>query len=170
MVPVVGVEPTLQKEHDFESCASAIPPHRHIKNLLFSDLWVVRIFDRWSFIAVYGVPWEIHSSVVTPTSLHRVASLLALRVSDELFFVRIFDRWSFIAVYGVPWEIRTPDLLIRSQTLYPAELRAQVPSTWCAQIYMVHPPSTTIFAFGDAYSTLLRSSYMVPRTGLEPVR
>jgi hypothetical protein len=23
MVPVVGVEPTLQKEHDFESCASA---------------------------------------------------------------------------------------------------------------------------------------------------
>ena len=23
MIPVVGVEPTLQKEHDFESCASA---------------------------------------------------------------------------------------------------------------------------------------------------
>lgn len=23
VVPVVGVEPTLQKEHDFESCASA---------------------------------------------------------------------------------------------------------------------------------------------------
>ena len=27
---------------------------------------------------------------------------------------------------GVPWEIRTPDLLIRSQTLYPAELRAHI--------------------------------------------
>src|SRR5215208_967480 len=26
---------------------------------------------------------------------------------------------------GAPGEIRTPDLLIRSQTLYPAELRAQ---------------------------------------------
>ena len=26
---------------------------------------------------------------------------------------------------GVPGEIRTPDLLIRSQTLYPAELRAR---------------------------------------------
>jgi hypothetical protein len=23
LIPVVGVEPTLQKEHDFESCASA---------------------------------------------------------------------------------------------------------------------------------------------------
>ena len=27
---------------------------------------------------------------------------------------------------GVPGRIRTPDLLIRSQTLYPAELRAHV--------------------------------------------
>ena len=27
---------------------------------------------------------------------------------------------------GAPEGIRTPDLLIRSQTLYPAELRAQV--------------------------------------------
>ena len=26
---------------------------------------------------------------------------------------------------GVPGKIRTPDLLIRSQTLYPAELRAR---------------------------------------------
>jgi hypothetical protein len=26
--------------------------------------------------------------------------------------------------YGAPGEIRTPDLLIRSQSLYPAELRA----------------------------------------------
>jgi hypothetical protein len=25
---------------------------------------------------------------------------------------------------GAPWVIRTPDLLVRSQTLYPAELRA----------------------------------------------
>jgi hypothetical protein len=28
--------------------------------------------------------------------------------------------------YGVPWRIRTPDLLIRSQTLCPAELRAHI--------------------------------------------
>ena len=29
-----------------------------------------------------------------------------------------------IEKYGAPWVIRTPDLLVRSQTLYPAELRA----------------------------------------------
>jgi hypothetical protein len=27
---------------------------------------------------------------------------------------------------GAPWKIRTSDLLVRSQTLYPAELRAQL--------------------------------------------
>jgi hypothetical protein len=33
---------------------------------------------------------------------------------------------------GGPWEIRTPDLLIRSQTFYPAELRAQnIVKIWC---------------------------------------
>src|ERR1700676_4441839 len=30
----------------------------------------------------------------------------------------------FIGKYGAPGGIRTPDLLVRSQTLYPAELRA----------------------------------------------
>ena len=31
----------------------------------------------------------------------------------------------FLAGFGTPWEIRTPGLLVRSQTLYPAELRAR---------------------------------------------
>ncbi len=31
-----------------------------------------------------------------------------------------------IALHGVPGETRTPNLLIRSQTLYPIELRAHV--------------------------------------------
>ena len=37
------------------------------------------------------------------------------------------------AVHGAPEETRTPDLLIRSQTLYPAELPAQV------QLVYYHP-------------------------------
>ena len=32
-------------------------------------------------------------------------------------------------VSGAPGKIRTPDLLIRSQMLYPAELRAHTPPT-----------------------------------------
>ena len=31
----------------------------------------------------------------------------------------------FTNLYGAPGEIRTPDPLVRSQVLYPAELRAQ---------------------------------------------
>ena len=30
-----------------------------------------------------------------------------------------------VFLFGVPGGIRTPDLLVRSQTLYPAELQAQ---------------------------------------------
>ena len=32
----------------------------------------------------------------------------------------------FINLYGAPGEIRTPDPLVRSQVLYPAELRAHL--------------------------------------------
>ncbi len=35
-------------------------------------------------------------------------------------------------LFGVPEGIRTPDLLIRSQTLYPAELQAHLLSFWTA--------------------------------------
>ena len=34
-----------------------------------------------------------------------------------------------VFVYGAPGEIRTPGLLIRSQSLYPAELRAHTQFT-----------------------------------------
>ena len=34
-------------------------------------------------------------------------------------------KLSHFPKYGAPEGIRTPDLLVRSQTLYPAELRAQ---------------------------------------------
>ena len=47
--------------------------------------------------------------------------------SQRLFALRIlfqknFESWQ----NGAPWEIRTPDLLVRSQTLYPTELRARL--------------------------------------------
>ena len=39
-------------------------------------------------------------------------------------YINVAKRW-YIFAYGAPGEIRTHDLLIRSQTLYPTELRAQ---------------------------------------------
>ena len=35
----------------------------------------------------------------------------------------------FQELFGTPWGIRTPGLLVRSQTLYPAELRAHILSS-----------------------------------------
>ena len=46
-------------------------------------------------------------------------------VAKKPIVVGFFAMISFLTRYcGVPEKIRTPDLLVRSQTLYPAELRA----------------------------------------------
>ena len=49
-------------------------------------------------------------------------------MSRDLFFRACYTRF----IYGAPEKIRTPGLLIRSQTLYPAELRAQ--DNWYHQL------------------------------------
>ncbi len=41
----------------------------------------------------------------------------------DRFFYLIFNDFY---VGGAPGEIRTPDLLVRSQALYPTELRARI--------------------------------------------
>ena len=43
---------------------------------------------------------------------------------------RCSTKLSHFPKYGVPGETRTPNLLIRSQTLYPIELRAQYKFRW----------------------------------------
>ena len=45
----------------------------------------------------------------------------AARVFYSCFLIMIAG----LSFYGAPGEIRTPDLLVRSQLLYPAELRAR---------------------------------------------
>jgi hypothetical protein len=37
----------------------------------------------------------------------------------------MFLTGCFLAIFGAPGEIRTPDPLVRSQVLYPTELRAR---------------------------------------------
>ena len=43
---------------------------------------------------------------------------LTCSVGDSALNVQVID-------FGAPGEIRTPDLLVRSQALYPTELRAR---------------------------------------------
>ena len=48
------------------------------------------------------------------------------REHEGVFVVRAwYDRLEVLEMIGGPGEIRTPDLLVRSQTLYPTELRAR---------------------------------------------
>src|SRR5215831_18392589 len=45
-------------------------------------------------------------------------------IHGQLANSRTMHTLQVIGKYGAPGESRTPDLLVRSQTLYPAELRA----------------------------------------------
>ena len=60
-------------------------------------------------------------------------------VRSVTYYLRIAARKS-----GAPWVIRTPDLLVRSQTLYPAELRARRSLKIVAQLR--DPTSTPLYA------------------------
>ena len=53
----------------------------------------------------------------TQSHLHRSCT-----VDFHRYFYLFFNKFQLI---GAPGEIRTPDLLVRSQALYPTELRAQ---------------------------------------------
>jgi hypothetical protein len=54
---------------------------------------------------------------------NRFAKLVAHRLGS--LTLANFRILRFIGENGAPGEVRTPDLLVRSQTLYPAELRAR---------------------------------------------
>ena len=52
---------------------------------------------------------------------HEARAMKTLTRAEE-----VAPNWFLGYFYGAPGEIRTPGLLIRSQSLYPAELRAHV--------------------------------------------
>ena len=97
-------------------------------------------------LRIYGAPGEIASAPAAPRPRSRSARLrsaaataiaaaprcrrtpLGLRPREFEFNVFGGSRRRGLLVspqYGAPGEIRTPGLLVRSQALYPTELRAQ---------------------------------------------
>ena len=63
---------------------------------------------------------------VARTHYREIASLLAAqRTPGRAATVLLFTKYRFYWENGAPGGIRTPDLLVRSQTLSPAELRAR---------------------------------------------
>ena len=54
-------------------------------------------------------------------------------------------------------RIRTPDTLVRSQVLYPAELRTHILLVWLNTIFLTY------------YNTFVKCVIGMPATGIEPV-
>ena len=87
------------------------------------------------------------------------------RTADTGIFSPLLYQLSYPATdNGVPGGIRTPDLLVRSQTLYPAEL--QVHALFC-QRYQYSPDSPTLQATTKNFS--LSGLLRLPIGGTLPV-
>ena len=92
----------------------------------------------WTFLDVFGkADWRHgpesnrHSRICSPLHRHSATAPYSLGMRDLLY--RIFSKslHCYMGSYcfeenGAPEEIRTPNLLIRSQMLYPVELRARM--------------------------------------------
>ena len=59
----------------------------------------------------------------------------AMYTVEEDFLLRLLKSLDIISEYGTPGEIRTPDPLVRSQVLYPAELRAHITNKIIIEIF-----------------------------------
>ncbi len=62
--------------------------------------------------------------VVRPERFELPTAWFVARYSIQLSYGRQLHKLVVLTVYGAPGEIRTPDRLVRSQVLYPTELRA----------------------------------------------
>ena len=66
-------------------------------------------------------------------------------------------RETVIEKYGAPGEIRTPDLLIRSQPLYPTELRAHTTLDFSRKPFRKLRPADAPLLYGRGSDWGLRS-------------
>ncbi len=70
--------------------------------------------------------------MVRPERFELPTAWFVARYSIQLSYGRQLHKLVVLTVYGAPGEIRTPDRLVRSQVLYPTELRARgTQSTYC---------------------------------------
>ena len=68
-----------------------------------------------------------------------------------LFSMKKADNFRYLLSYGALQGTRTPDLLVRSQTLYPAELAAHFwLRTFCAYVYYHN-----VFVLSSTFSSFL---------------
>ena len=63
---------------------------------------------------------------ITRVSITKMVGKTGFEPATPWSQTKCSTKLSHFPINGAPEGIRTPDLLVRSQTLYPAELRAQV--------------------------------------------
>ena len=68
-------------------------------------------------------------------------------------------EWFGLLLFGTPERIRIPDLLVRSQTLYPAELQAHLHAN--ALSYVSTTDEKTQAKFTQSYCTVLQATWHV---------
>ena len=70
---------------------------------------------------------------------------------------------------GAPGEIRTPDTLVRSQVLYPTELRAQIKQRVAKSLYQYPSMAQLLYSFPDpARTRRAAGSRSAPCPGVRP--
>jgi hypothetical protein len=78
---------------------------------------------RYSIQLSYGRVSKTCSGVVRPRGFEPLTAWFVARYSIQLSYGRIPEHLTLYLI-GAPERIRTSDRLVRSQVLYPAELRA----------------------------------------------
>ncbi len=78
--------------------------------------------------------------MVRPERFELPTAWFVARYSIQLSYGRQLHKLVVLIVCGAPGEIRTPDRLVRSQVLYPTELRARGTQSIC-YIILLHLPA-----------------------------
>ena len=95
---------------------------------------IVVVFQRDQVVADAAIKNHDRSrgffNLVRPERFELPTAWFVARYSIQLSYGRRFTLERVIQV-GAPGEIRTPDRLVRSQVLYPAELRARWQLEFC---------------------------------------
>jgi hypothetical protein len=75
----------------------------------------------WSSLSNAGFPGSVVRTIISSLRDTRGTPRTSWAIYERSFL----NNYRFYWESGAPGESRTPDLLVRSQTLYPAELRAR---------------------------------------------
>ena len=100
---------------------------------------------------------RLHSNFFHTCECASCRRLLSYRTRSFLYDKKTWQNFFYQVFLYVRERIRTPDTLVRSQVLYPAELRTHILLVWLNTIFLTY------------YNTFVKCVIGMPATGIEPV-